>query len=226
MQKSHAERRRSVRISPKGSVVLSAGEYLERGRIGNISSSGLMAITPEQPPEDLLGAEVGIELRLDAATSEWLWLSGHVTRIGAHEIAIALESSEPFVRLMEDSASASNVHMRVPTVVLVDANPERRGALADAFRAAGCGILEVSTPLEAIVRLGESPFEPDLIAIADSLPSSTSVDLRHFVEREHPHATLVTIGDDVLEPPGLAHWLSTLSPQNARLARIRDLVGC
>jgi hypothetical protein len=210
MQKSQAERRRSVRISPKGTVLLAAGEHVERGRIANISSGGLLAITDERPPEALLDAEVDIELRLDSASSGWLRLAGRVKRIGAHEIAVAIESSEPFVRLMEDNATASNEHRRARAVIIVDVTPERRASIANAFRTAGCAVLEVSTPLEAIVRLGELQFEPDLIAIADSLPSSTSDDLRHFVEREHPSVKLVTIGDD-LQPPGPA--------------RIRDLLG-
>ena len=224
MQKSQAERRRSARISPKGTVILHADDYLEHGRIANISSGGLLATTSERPPTDLLHTEVGVELRLDAASSEWLSLTGRVTRLGAHEIAVALESSGPFTRLMEDSASASQEHLRVRMVVLVDVTPERRATIADAFRAVGCAVLETSTPLEAIVRLGESQFEPDLIAIADSAPASRSDDLRHFVEREHPGAKLVTIGDDLFGPPELAHWLSSEGSRHDLVARVRDLL--
>jgi hypothetical protein len=224
IQKSQVERRRSVRISPKGTVILFAGEHVEHGRIANLSGGGLLATTDGSPPEALLDARVDLELRLDAATSEWLRLTGRVTRVGAHEIALALEPSEPFVQLMEGSSSASGEHRRVRAVVLVDATPERRATIANGFRAAGCAVLEVSTPLEAIVRLGESQFEPDLIAIADSLPSSTSDDLRRFVEREHPHAKLVTVGDDLLEPPGLTHWLSSENPRDDLVARIQDLL--
>ena len=137
---------------------------------------------------------------------------------------MALETSDPFVQLMEESASASQEHRRVRTIVLVDATPERRALIADAFRAAGCAVFEVSTPLEAIVRLGESAFEPELIAIADSLPSSTSDHLRHFVERAHPRAKLVIIGDDVLGPAGDARWLSSTAPEAELIERVRDLL--
>jgi hypothetical protein len=220
-ENSQAERRRSVRISPKGTVVLSAGDHTEHGRVVNISSGGLLAITDERPTAALLGAAVDVELRLDVASSEWLRLTGHVLRIDGRSIALALApASEPFMRLMEESSSASSKHLRVRTVVLIDATPERRGLIAEAFRAVGCDVLEISTPLEAIVRLGESQFEPDLIAIADSVPSASSDDLRIFVEREHPRAKLVIIGDDVLPPRG-THWLS--SAQDDLIARIRDL---
>lgn len=219
------ERRRTQRISPKGSVILFAGEQVEHGRVANISSGGLLAITTEGPPELRPGTEVELELRLDAASSEWLKLAGRVVRIDGASIAIEIETSEPFVRTMEDSVSASGVHQRVESVVLIDATAERREPIAEAFRAAGCDVLEVSTPLEAIVRLGESRFEPDLIAIADSVPSSISDDLRVFVKREHPDARLVTIGDDVLAPPGSARWLSSSGRPGELIARIRELLS-
>ncbi len=226
IQKLHLERRRSRRISPKGTVVVSAGGHVEHARIGNISTGGLLAITTEPPPETLRGADVDVELRLDAASTGWLQLTGRVVRVGADAIAVALEgASEQFARLMEESSLASAQHQRVQTVVLVDAAPERRRAMADAFRAVGCAVLEVAMPLEAVVRLGDSPFEPDLIAIADSLPASTADELRRFVEREHPDAKLVTIGDAASGPPGLAHWLSSASPRGELIARIRELLS-
>jgi hypothetical protein len=225
-QRPSDERRRSVRISPKGSVVLIAGEHVERGRIANLSSGGLLAITTERAPELPPGARVEVELRLDAASSEWLRFAGHVLRIDGWAIAIALETdSTPFMQLMESSVSASGAHDRVRTVVLVDASPERRGPIAAAFRASGCDVLEVATPLEAIVRLGELEFEPELIAIADSLPSDVADDLRVFVEREHPQAKLLTIGDDRRAPPRTTRWLSSADPHGDLLARIRALLG-
>lgn len=226
MPHPQTERRRSVRISPKGAVVLLAGERIERGRLANLSSGGLLAITDERPPEALRGAEVEIELRLDAPSSEWLRLTGRVVRLDARGVAIALDAApEPFARLVARSASASNAHRRARSVVLVDANAARRGPIAAGFRAAGCAVLEVAMPLEAVVRLGESQFEPELIAIADSLPSTIADDLRRFVAREHPRATLVTIGDAADAPPGHPRWLSAADPRGDLVARIRALLG-
>ncbi len=198
---------------------------MEHGRVVNISSGGLLAIT-ETLTELPLGSEVGIALRLDTPGSAWLPLTGRVLRTAGCSVALALATdTEPFVRLMEDSLSASGMHQRVRPVVLIDATPERRELIAEAFRASGCAVLEASTPLEAIVRLGESQFEPELIAIADSSPNSTSEDLRCFVEREHPHATLVIIADDTLAPAGSTRWLSSSSSHDELLARIRELLG-
>jgi hypothetical protein len=223
-QTPYVERRRFARISPKGSVVLFAGEYVERGRVANISSGGLLAITAESS-EIPLGTEVEVELRLDLARSEWLRFIGHVLRIDGCSIVLTLPTdSEPLARLMETSMIASGEYQRVRTAVLIDASAERRGAIAGAFQAAGCAVLAVSTPLEAIVRLGESQFDPELIVIADSQPSSISDDLRVFVEREHPHAKLVTISDDISAPPGSIHWLSSSNLHGDLIARIRDLL--
>src|SRR4029079_4895736 len=95
---------------------------------------------------------------------------------------VLVTNPERFARFMDRNLSASGEHQLLRAVVLIDATAERRGRIARAFRDSGCVVLEVSTPLEAIVRLGESQFEPELIAIADSHPSSISDDLRVFVE--------------------------------------------
>jgi hypothetical protein len=96
--------------------------------------------------------------------------------------------------------------------------------MAEAFRATGCAVVDVSTPLEAIVRLGEFHFEPDIIAIADSLPETIAGELRAFTNVEHPRAKLITIGDDVIEPAGLAHWLSSDDPDDDLAKRVRELL--
>jgi hypothetical protein len=92
------------------------------------------------------------------------------------------------------------------------------------FRATGCGVIEAATPLEAIVRLGESSFEPDVIAIADSHPAAAADEMRDFVERNHPNAKLVTIGDALLQPDGIVHWLSSADPASDLPDRIREVL--
>lgn len=176
-------------------------------------------------PERLLDSTVDIDLRFDGRGSSWLRLQGHILRIGANSIALELDLVSPaFARIVDEMVTASHCHHRVMSIVLVDAMPERRSAMAEAFRAAGCAVIDVSTPLEAIVRLGESLFEPNLIAIADSLPGTISDELRRFVDAEHPRAKLVTINDATSAPLGSAHWLSTANPVNDLAARIRSVL--
>ena len=219
------ERRRDVRVSPKGTVIIRADTYIIRGRIANLSRHGLATITRTTAPERLLGSAVDLSLRLDGRDSSWIKLSGRILRIGAGSIAMGLVVAPPsFTRIIDDTVSASHHRDRVLSIVLVDAMARRRNVMSEGFRAAGCAVIDVSTPLEAIVRLGESHFEPDLIAIADSSPTTISDELRRFVDVEHPRAKLVTIGEATSAPAGLVHWLSAANPSGDLVARIRKIL--
>src|SRR5205814_3996243 len=106
------------------------------------------------------------------------------------------------LHMIDQIATAARARDRVLAVVLIDTHAQRRSAMAAGFRATGCNVVEAATPLEAIVRLGESSFEPDVIAIADSDPPTAADDMRAFVERDHPRSKVITIGDELLEPDG------------------------
>lgn len=211
MSQHTTERRRHIRLSPKGTVIVQAGSYLLRGRVCNLSLCGLLSTSRTTAPERLLGSVVEIGLRLDGGSSRWLECKGRLLRIGANSLALSLDVvPASFSRIVDELQAASDRNDRVLSVVLVEANAERRSEIAHAFRAGGCSVIDVSTPLEAIVRLGEADFEPDLIAVADSLPATISDELRGFVDREHPDAMLVAIGDAAADPGNNEHWLSSL----------------
>lgn len=227
-QQGRPERRRDQRISPKGTVVVRAvraDTYLVRGRISNLSRNGLAMTTRTTAPERILGARVELSLRLDDRGASWFELGGHILRIGANSLAMALVTvPASFTQIVDDTVTRSLRNDRMLSIVLVDATEKRRSSMAEGFRSAGCTVVEVSTPLEAIVRLGESHFEPDLIAIADSIPAAISDEVRRFVEAEHPGARLVTIGDAATAPEGLARWLSSTNPNADLAARIRSVL--
>lgn len=220
-----SERRKSTRTAPKGTVSFRSSDYDVRGRLANVSTGGLCANTLVTVPDRLRGRTIELEIRFDTQHGAWIQLTGRVVRIGATSIAVAFDTvPDNFEMLVDETLTASNQRDRVISIVLVDATIERRQRMAEAFRAAGCAVVDVSTPLEAIVRLGEFHFEPDVIAIADSLPTTISGELRQFVEAEHPRAKMVTIGDDATEPEGLAHWLSSIDPGGNLAARVRSLL--
>jgi hypothetical protein len=224
MKTSSEERRSSIRISPKGSVILSVGPHQHHARISNISRHGMLALTAMPIASDAADRPIDVQLRLDNASAEWLRLRGRVTRVDDCAVAISFTTvPDEFANLMIDSSRASHGHRRVLSLVLVDATASRRLAMAEAFRSAGCAVIDVATSLEAIVRLGEARFEPDVIAIADSLPAATADEMRQFVEAGHPNAKLVTIGDATTDPGGLPHWLSAM-PDDL-VARVRKLLG-
>lgn len=220
------ERRRHVRIEPKGSVTLIVGDHAQQGRLVNLGHGGLFAATTVGVPQRLLSRTVQIELRLDGRLAQWQRVSGRVTRIGPPGIAIAFDTTPAaLVRVIDEMSTASHARFRVMSVVLVDSELRRRSILAAAFRSVGCAVIESSTPLEAIFRLGESSFEPDLIAIADSIPGTVADELRDFIDRDHPDVKLVTIGDDLVEPSGVELWLSSADPAADLAARVRELLA-
>lgn len=202
-----------------------ASTYLLRGRIADLSVGGLSATTRVTAPERLLGARVEIDLRLDGRDHGWLELRGRMQRIGANSLAVSFDNVPPdLVRTIEELRTSSYDRRRVLSIVLVDADPERRAALASGFRASHCAVIDAATPLEAIVRLGESHFEPDVIAIADSSPAAVADELRRFVDSEHPHARVLTIGHELVGPGGTARWLSSANPGDDLVTRIRQLL--
>ena len=226
MTERQPERRKHERIAAKGTLVTLGPEQSQRGRIANISLGGVYVVTKVAMPDRMLARQIDFEMRLDAGNAEWMRASGRVARLRPNGVAIAFDAlSGPLRRVIEDITSSAHARARILAVVLVDSNEKRRSTMATGFRTAGCHVIEASQPLEAIVRLGESSFEPDVVAIADS-HGSDAEDMRRFVEAYHPTARLIAIGDEVLQPDGLAHWLSSNDPQDDLAARVRGaLVG-
>jgi len=219
------ERRRHARINPKGTSLLRVDGLALHGRIANLGEGCMLVLTQVDAPERLLGRLAEAELRLDSGFAQWLRATGRIVRIADGGVAIAFDTLSSELRAMIDElTTASRARTRVLSVVLIDADAQRRSAMTSGFRATGCGVIEAATPLEAIVRLGESSFEPDVIAIADSQPAAAADELRDFVERNHPSAKLVTIGDSLLQPDGIAHWLSSADPGSDLPARIREVL--
>lgn len=220
------DRRRHVRIEPKGTVAVYANEDTVRGRLANIGGGGMYVATNGSFPEHLLLRIVDLELRFDGAPAAWQRARGRVVRITSTGAAIVFEQpTAPLLLAMIDGLStASYASARVISVVLIDADAPRRAAIAGGFRTAGCEVLEVSTQLEAIVRLGESHFEPDIIAVANTQPISAAEQMRSFVKRYHPSSMLVAIGPELLDPTALVDWLSEATATAGLPARIRELL--
>jgi hypothetical protein len=215
------ERRASVRIAPKGSAIVTAPSWIANGRITNISIGGV-AVALDGSTLAAAGDAVEIDLRLDGPTASWLErLTGKVARVDAATLVIEFDD-EPFAltQLIAETSHNSRSRSRRIWVILVDSDVDRRLAIGEGFRRAGCVVMAVATPLEAIVRLGESMFEPDVIAISDSLPTTISDELRRFVDHAHPKTKLLRIGAE-----GADQALSWTSSRDDLLARIRVVLG-
>jgi len=216
------ERRRHARIIAKGTVTLLVQGESQRGRIGDLGRSGMFVLTDAAEPGRWHG-DLAFEIRLDGREAEWVPGIGRVVTVMPGGVGIAFDvPSSGLVRMIDELGSASLASARVVSVVLIDADAGRRAAMTAGFHAAGCMVIAVATQLEAIVRLGESSFEPDLIAVSGS--STAAAEMRTFIERDHPNVKLVTIGDELLEPEGIANWLSAQDPGVDLAHRVREVL--
>jgi len=220
------DRRRHARIQPKGTATIHALGNSHPARILDIGLGGTCLATAVRLPERLLGRTVDVELRFDGALAAWQRTTGRVARITADSVAIVFDGPTvpALLRVIDELTTASHASSRVLSVVLIDGDAERRGIIATGFRAAGCHVIEVGSHLEAIVRLGEAHFEPDIIALAGSEAPVAADEMRGFIERAHPSSMLITIGSDLLEPTGLANWLSAATKAADLPGRIRALL--
>ncbi|HEY0255771.1 MAG TPA: hypothetical protein VGC41_29790 [Kofleriaceae bacterium] len=219
-----SERRHHTRVIAKGAVTFRVKHHELRGRVANLGEGGVWVLTGDPVSSEHLHAEVELEIRLDGVHDEWLRGFGAIVRIGALGVAISFATpSANLLHMIARMSSAARASARVMSVVLIDSGVERRSAMAAGFRAAGCNVIEAGTQLEAIVRLGEISFEPDVIAVADS-QSSSADEMRTFIQREHPSVKLVTIGDELFAPDGIAHWLSSTASYVDLPGRIREVL--
>jgi PilZ domain-containing protein len=223
---SAPDRRRHARIAPKGTVTIHALGNAHRGRLVNIGVGGMYVATGVSLPDRLLGRVVDLELRFDRALAAWQRLTGRISRIAADGPAIvfAAPTAPALLLVIDKLTTASHASARVISVVLIDADEARRAVIAAGFRATGCEVVEAATQLEAIVRLGECDFEPDIIAVANTQPVTAADEMRAFVEHYHPSSMLVTIGPELLDPAGLANWLSEATATADLPVRIRELL--
>jgi hypothetical protein len=216
------ERRRHRRIIAKGTVVLHTPDGAVHGRLADVGEGGLRAVIPVGLRR-WLEIVIDVELRLDGGTAEWLHGRMRIVRAGDDDVALVFETApEAFGRVIDELTSESRARHRVLAVVVIDSCEPRRSTIVAGFRSLGCAVVETSTPLEAIVRLGESSFEPDVIAIADSQPAALADELRAFVRREHVQTTLVTIVDDAADDTAS---VSAAGLQSDVTRRIRALLS-
>ena len=218
------ERRRFPRTVAKGAVVIHAAGVEQKGRIVDLAEGGVLVGTSVTPAERWLGRAVDLEMRLDGL-GDWLRGRARVVRIAASGLAVVFSTPPAGLgRILDELADASRARHRTLAVVVIDTDPERRPAMARAFRSVGCVVIETGTPLEAVYRLGESSFEPDVIAVADSSPMAGADELRRFVQTNHPRASLVRILEGAGPDGGPGGWVSAADPGHDLPRRVRDLL--
>ncbi|MGN6110083.1 MAG: PilZ domain-containing protein [Kofleriaceae bacterium] len=205
------ERRIARRIQPKGAVMLELDGRIVHGRISNLSATGLLVALEDADCVRPLDPRLVLQVRLDNPVSSWIELEGHVVRIEECALAIELDHATPaYDALIGSEQVAAAQNRRTPCAVVVGSDEARRRPVVDRLRSVGYVIVEAATPLEAVVRVGEASYEPQVIAVAETMLQSNADELRSFMLREHPDAEILAFGPDGAESTALDQWLEAL----------------
>lgn len=222
------ELRRTMRVRPKGSIRVHCGSRVVRGRMIDLALGGVSIRTERTSHlRELVGARVGVELRFDTGSPKPFSLHGHILRASTTAKTVVIQFADVpsgFEDCVQDELLAALEHDKAPHVIIVDAVVHRRHTIASSFRRSGCEVIEVSTPLDAIARLGRGRFEPGVIAITDTLPEEVAEDLREFLSGEHPEAHMVAIGRSRRHRARASSWLSSTDPKCDVDVRVGRLV--
>lgn len=218
------ELRRAMRVRSKGSLRIHCGNQVIQGRMVDMAVGGICVRTalPICRP-GLIGERVGVDLRLDACASRHFALLGRVLRVSSSTARMAIGFDavpDGFEDCIREELLAAVKHDMLPHMILVDTVAGRRDKFANAFRSAGCHVIEVSSPLEAIAHLGGSRFELGLIAIADTIPEAVAEQLREFLLDEHPGAHMVAIGRSAAHRAPTESWLCSTNVRDDLQTRV------
>lgn len=164
-----------------------------------------------RPGEDELPCEsrepVEVELHLDRTGAMWLRFRGEVVRSDHRELAISFTAVPlDFVDVVQDALVSALEGAALAHVLLVDANAERRTPFAALLRRAGCRVVEVTTPLDAIAHLGGSAIYSWVVAIASTVPVSTAEELQHFLTESDAPVDVRMLGNK--SPTSALAWFT------------------
>jgi CheY-like chemotaxis protein len=168
------------------------------GRLVDLSIGGISVLVERGVSSLAVGDQVHLSARLDGA-GVWFRLGGSVARIDPCGLTTVL-AIELFLVPQDFEDLVQNELLSVlectcePQILLVDAVSVRRGLVARAFRATGCGVIEVSSALEAIHEIDASRLHLWAVVIADTAIASRADDLRRFLRETYPRVPLIVLG--------------------------------
>jgi len=201
-KRERLQRRRVERVLTSGSVLVHCNGATVHARIDDLSCHGVRVHA--EPGAEASGVceriSCDLEVRLDGFLGTWFWLRGHVHWIDrCHRwIAVELEAvPDGFDALLAQEARAATEGERVPRVVLLDRDLDRRSRLACALRVAGCEVAEATAPLEVIVDLDDSRLHARRVLVADTVPVRDVQHLRTFLSESYPAVELAAFGREL-----------------------------
>lgn len=192
-----SDRRNSGRVQATGTAVIH-GTFAAHARIIDLAIGGLSLRVDDGAAVPDVGARVHLDARLDGI-GHWLHLIGSVVRVNRRRsgtvLVIELLVVPPdFEDLVQSELLCALECARVPWILLVDGERARRELVAGAFRAMGCHVIEVSSPLEAIAEIDQSRLHLWAAVIADSKLASQAEELRNFLAETYPGVPLIDVG--------------------------------
>jgi CheY-like chemotaxis protein len=192
------ERRRHARVYVRGPATVRGRRREVPGYVIAVSETTLeIRCQLRSALLAMVGASVEVEMRLDGQIGEvagWFVLHGQVARVRFDNQSLIIQIGalpRPLVALIERIRRSA-----VPPVeaMIVDREVARRTRVAEAFRAEGCQVIEVATPIEALHWLERGWRGTDVFAVADTIPDTIGIDLRAFLDTSAPDALVVSLG--------------------------------
>jgi CheY-like chemotaxis protein len=231
---SSSDRRRHFRAGVHGGAVVHGRGITKRGQITNLSLGGALIDLGEGSHEIPLDHEVVVELEIGG--SGWVAQRGHVRRREARLVAVVWGPITPDIEdVIEDEVVAAMEARRSPRVVVVDPREDRRHAVAEKLRAAGCTSIEAATPLEAIALVEQSRNHVVAVAMAETLTQTGPHELVEFLSESNPNIQIAMFVEEEGMGPaargsspnvrrhGTSDELATALAQTLRRDRDRDL---
>jgi len=191
------DRRNSGRVQSTGTAVFH-GAFAAHARIVDLAIGGLSLLVDDVAAVPEVGAHAHLDARLDGL-GHWLHLIGSVVRVDLRRSGTALVIEllvvpPDFEDLVQNELLFALECARVPWILLVDGERGRRELVAGAFRAMGCHVIEVSSPLAAIAEIDQSRLHLWAAVIADSKLASQAEELRSFLAEAYPGVPLIDVG--------------------------------
>ena len=153
------------------------------------------------------GEHVEVALHLDRTGATWLRFHGEVVRSDQREVAISFTSVPlDFADVVQDALVSALEGAALPHVLLVDPNAQRRAPFAALLRRAGCRVVEVTTPLDAIAHLGGSAIHSWVVAISSMVPASTADELQQFLAESDAPVDVRMLGNK--SPASALAWFT------------------
>ncbi len=199
MTRSYQERRRSIRVHCDGMALLWGNDRIVgRYRLADLSIDGCQL---RDGPSCTLGAEYGLVLDLDTETAVRVpvkLVRQRQVGFGQYVLGLQLAASAPWTEERMHHLIMQNLEREFPPTdgrfLVVDADVERRTAVAESLRRIGCTVLQAGSPAEALWEL-EQALDVRTAFVARKLGPSDGRNLVRVIGARYPGVRRVLVAE-------------------------------